>query len=204
MLKWTTIQRTLKAVACGLLLALAPLANAETGTVTYYGSSDDPNGDKLENGSGACWKARSYGICYGKCFEGVWDPRMVAAINTGRGQNTKKIGTCYKVKCKRGAKRGWGNSRYGWDYPCKTEEPIEVMITDSCPCGQNTYNDENCCGPQTHIDLSKAAFERIADAKWGVIDIETWEVPCSDWSGGKYGTSIKDCCSWGSTHSCIR
>ncbi|WIA15742.1 hypothetical protein OEZ85_002357 [Tetradesmus obliquus] len=174
---------------------------AETGTATYYGASDDPHGDKLENGSGACWKARSYGVCYGKCFEKVEGPRLLAAINTPEMGLTSKIGSCYKVKCKRGAKRGQGSSQYGWDYPCRTEEPIEVMITDSCPCHQNEHNKRNCCGPAVHLDLSYWAFEKIADPKWGLVDVEAWEVACSDSSGSKYGTEIKDCCGWRSTHT---
>jgi hypothetical protein len=172
-------------------------------SATFYGDFDDPNKDVLENGTGACWKARSYGICYGKCFENIAEPKLVAAINTRQGENTRLIGKCFKVHCTKGSKRGFPWSTFGlWD-PCKTEEPIEVMITDSCPCGKNNDNLRHCCGPHRHLDLSKWAFEKIADEKWGVIDITAQEVPCTDPSGAMYGVTLKNCCGWKTTKQCL-
>jgi hypothetical protein len=149
----------LRKLAVGSLFGIALLAAgavAETGTATYYGGGDDPNHDKLEDGSGACWKARNYGICHSNCFEKMADPKLVAAINTKGMELTTKIGACYKVKCTTGKKRGKGDSEHGWHYPCKTEEPIEVIITDSCPCAKNEDNKRNCCADHIHLDLSLA------------------------------------------------
>jgi hypothetical protein len=191
----------MKVITIILLFVLIAQVHAHAWSATFYGGSDDPNQDKIEQGSGACWKARAYKECWGgTCFESITGPKLVAAISTRNGENTKKIGKCFRVQCIKGAKRGFSWSFWGIVDPCISDESIEVMITDSCPCGKNADNTQNCC--KKNLDLSKWAFERIADPKWGVIDIETQEVPCSDPSGKLYGVKLSDCCKWPNTR-CI-
>ncbi len=47
---------------------------------------------------------------------------------------------------------------------CKTDAPVRVMITDTCPCHypSNAYSNKRwCCGDERHMDLSWAAFEQV-------------------------------------------
>jgi hypothetical protein len=166
----------------------AALVNA---TASFHGNAAY-NGDPyaLNDGSCACWKARTYGVCSAaQCFHQVQWPYLTGALSTPGMNNTAECGTCYRVTCVPGRLRGRADSELGpWEGCLRPGAAVTVVVTDSCPCGHwNPSNRRWCCGgaERPHIDLSYWAFERIGRLEQGVIDVTLERVPCDayEWTG---------------------
>ncbi len=60
------------------------------------------------------------------------------------------------------------------------KKSVTVKISDSCPCQHpNPSNKRWCCGDVTHLDLSYAAFDQIAERHRGVVDLKVRPASCS-------------------------
>jgi len=92
----------------------------------------------------------------------------IAALNTNWYNSGKVCGQCYEVACV-GA---WTGSN-----ACCTGKNVTVLVTDHCPAG-GTW----CNGDVNHMDLSDAAFTRIANPSCGVIKLNYRQVPCPYYS----------------------
>ncbi|KAJ9543244.1 hypothetical protein OSB04_022951 [Centaurea solstitialis] len=88
--------------------------------------------------------------CYGNTPQGVW----IAAASDPLWNNGAICGTNFTVKC-----TGATNP---FPHPCYEGKTVTVKIVDHCP---------GCGGT---IDLSKEAFETIANPVAGVIKIDYW------------------------------
>jgi hypothetical protein len=186
--------------ALALLCMLATKAsqaaeNWRQGSVTFYGNAMAPFYDPypLMEGTCSCKKAHDYGICYnGICFEKIADPKMVAAITRPGMENTRLCGQCFEIRCTAGKYRGLDWSEFGSPNVCRAPQgSIVVQITDSCPTRHpNESNSKYCVyqPPVTHFDLSYWAFERLADPKYGVVDVQYRSVQCPTDDQGAFGT----------------
>lgn len=169
-------------------------------SATFYGNNGYPFFDSysLDDGTCSCKKAREYGVCYNDhCFEYIKDPRMTAAINTPGRENTRMCGKCVEIRCVRGKNRGFISSLFDWRNPCyDSNKRIVVSITDSCPTWHaNPSNAQHCnYNKGTHFDLSYWAFIKLADAKFGVIDIEYRFIECSKGMENNLGIKWSKCC----------
>lgn len=169
-------------------------------SATFYGNSGSPFFDaySLDDGTCSCKKAREYGMCYNnQCFEFIKDPRMTAAINTPGRENTRLCGRCVEIRCIRGKNRGIISSIFDWRNPCyDSNKSIVVSITDSCPTWHsNPSNAQHCNYDKgTHFDLSYWAFIKLADAKFGVIDIKYRFIECPSDTENKLGIKWSKCC----------
>ena len=171
-----------------ILFLLLLGVSADLGTATFYGGNDDRQ-FSLKDGTCACWKSRAYGTpCYNDwCFEDVWWPYAVAAVNTPGVENTRECGQCYRLTCVPGRVRGRQDSKYGpWNGCLFPNASVTVKVTDSCPCQHwNPNNRDHCCGPHKHFDLSHWAFGKVGLHEQGVIDVAYEKVDCpSDWDLG--------------------
>lgn len=179
-----------------LLLGFKPIhCDWKTGSATFYGNKEY-NGDQddISDGTCACWKAWKYNICYNDwCFESIKDPKMIGAINTPGSENTAFCGICVELKCTTGRYRGLDWSEFGKDNVCYNNNPIIIQITDSCPeIHRNPTNKKYCNISHRHFDLSFWAFGKLADHKFGVIDINYKFVDCPP--SDLLGTTSKHCC----------
>lgn len=191
-----------------LLLCVNNVAAWIPGSATFYGNSAAPYYDsyRLEDGTCACHKAKASGVCYnGLCFEKIADPKMVAAVNTPRLENTRLCGKCVEIRCSIGKYRGLPLSEFDWRNPCNAiprKKSITVTVTDSCPESHANPSNAKYCRYDTknmHFDLSFWAFQKLADPLFGVIDIDFRFVPCQESIIRKTGTIWKTCCA-DSTH----
>ncbi|KAF5842723.1 hypothetical protein DUNSADRAFT_5490 [Dunaliella salina] len=70
----------------------------------------------------------------------------------------------------------------GRSYVCHDESAsVVVRSVDTCRCTYPPNEKSNrrwCCGDVDHLDLSKWAFEKLAELRWGVIKLEYRAVPC--------------------------
>ena len=95
---------------------------------------------------------------------------------------TDKCGQCFEVVCVDGATRGKEWSDLGPWGGCTDagKKSVTVKISDSCPCQHpNPSNKRWCCGDVTHLDLSYAAFDQIAERHRGVVDLKVRPASCS-------------------------
>lgn len=144
-----------------------------TGRATFYGDND---GDSIDRGS----------CGWGKIPD--WERDKIAAVTDrfpgmwGGGTHNIGCGQCFEVKCKDGATRGKSWSKYGWNSPCYNKgKSIIVKVTDTCKCYYKPKEASNrrwCCGDVPHFDLSAWAFYKLANRKWGVMDIDYRRVKC--------------------------
>lgn len=184
---------------CSFFMLMFPIFGMcewKTASATFYGNREY-NGDQdaITDGTCACWKASKYGICYNNwCFQSITDPKMVGAINTKGSENTHLCGICVEIKCTSGRYRGLDWSEFGSDKVCYNEnDSIIIQITDSCPeIHRNPNNAKYCSVAHRHFDLSFWAFGKLAEHKWGVIDINYKFVDCP--SQDKLGTKSQECC----------
>merc|ERR1712129_277604 len=151
------------------------LSSWQTGRATFYGDND---GDSIDRGS--CGNGRIPD----------WEKGLVAAVTDshpgmwGGATNNIGCGQCFEVKCKDGQTRGKWWSKLGKDSPChkyNKGKSIIVKITDTCKCyylPKQASNERWCCGDVPHFDLSAWAYDKIAERKWGVIDIDYRRVKC--------------------------
>mmetsp|Transcript_18802 Transcript_18802/g.34123 ORF Transcript_18802/g.34123 Transcript_18802/m.34123 type:complete len:205 (-) Transcript_18802:221-835(-) len=121
-----------------------------------------------------------------------WSPtgRFVAAWPDKQWGFASSCGRCYEVRCRNSDFRdGYGQfldrSQSCYDSQGKS---VVLTITDACPCSypNNAYSNQRwCCGDMNHMDLSKEAFEQLANLDVGVIGMEFREVDC--YSKGNQG-----------------
>ncbi|KAI8464805.1 MAG: expansin [Monoraphidium minutum] len=156
----------MRGAACMLLLlaaAATPSAAWHHGRATFYGNGD------------------GYSIHHGSCQFGQLDNHDIAAFSDTDPEFSGSCGSCYEVACEEGRLTdGYGKTldRHG---ACKGGASVVVRITDSCPCNYpaNYYSNKRwCCGDMRHMDLSWAAFEKIADTGKGVVGIKFRRVAC--------------------------
>ena len=124
-------------------------------------------------------------IYTGSCGFGQVANHFVTAWHTDGGYDwglTEKCGQCYEVMCVDGRTRGHDWSDLGPWAGCQEagKKSVTVMISDSCPCHHpNQGNKRWCCGDATHLDLSYAAFDQIAERDRGVVDLKVRPGDCS-------------------------
>eukprot|EP00798_Chlamydomonas_sp_ICE-L_P011694 gene11694-34420_t len=132
-----------------------------TGRTTWY---DD-----------AAWMSVHHGSCmYGH----------VGAVNEGADVYGGSCGKCFEMKCSPAVVTDAFGMVIDRSGDCLTEEPIQIAITDTCPC----YKEENlfsnkrwCCGDMDHFDIGIWAFNKMADSGKGVIGIQYRAIECPGW-----------------------
>jgi hypothetical protein len=73
---------------------------------------------------------------------------------------------------------------HGGSAPNKTKKTLLILRPSKPPSilspqTANYYSNKRwCCGDMYHLDMSVWAFEKLAQTKWGVIAIESRDVPC--------------------------
>ncbi|KAL6758471.1 RlpA-like double-psi beta-barrel-protein domain-containing protein-containing protein [Haematococcus lacustris] len=106
---------------------------------------------------------------------------MVAALNDGHPRYSGSCGRCYKIRCKPMTVRDNFGQQIDRNNECYNQDPITVVITDTCPCDKpnNAYSNKRwCCGDMDHFDVGIWAFQKFADPGKGVVGIEYQETPC--------------------------
>ncbi|GMH39983.1 hypothetical protein BSKO_07887 [Bryopsis sp. KO-2023] len=168
-------------VLLGVLACLACLAavNAQVqvaspwiaGRATSYGS--EPWLWSIHEGScgyGYIWPDEPLG----------WDK---AAMPDVHPDYAGSCGRCYEVACDPTLFSDNFNNAIDRRHVCyDSSQSVVVHVSDTCPCNYpaNFYmNKRWCCGDMDHLDLSIWAFEKLANAKWGVIGIKYRQVPCT-------------------------
>ncbi|KAJ3682037.1 hypothetical protein LUZ60_014610 [Juncus effusus] len=129
---------------------------------TFYG--DDSGSDTI---GGACG--------YGNIFNNAYGLNT-AALSTVLFQDGFGCGQCYQIRCS-GAKA------------CYAGSPI-VTVTATNLCPPNWALDSNnggwCNPPRTHFDMSKPAFNKIADWHAGIVPVMYRRVPCQTNGGLRF------------------
>ncbi|KAG1668661.1 hypothetical protein FOA52_001268 [Chlamydomonas sp. UWO 241] len=162
-----------------LMLAMCGLVSGQddgwrTGRATWY--DDDPS---MSVHDGSCM----YGYLGGRYGgEGNWH---VGAMNDGNPLYAGSCGKCFEIKCEpMNFKDNYGQE-LGRDGACSSTDPINVVMTDTCPCSKpgNEYSNQRwCCGDMDHFDLGIWAFRNMADTSLGVIGIKYRPIDCpSGW-----------------------
>ncbi|KAJ4784788.1 expansin A7 [Rhynchospora pubera] len=128
---------------------------------TFYG--DDSGSDTL---NGACG--------YGSLFNGYGTD--TAALSSVLFQDGYSCGQCYQIRCT-------GSPA------CYAGSPI-VTVTATNLCPPNWALDSNnggwCNPPRTHFDMSKPAFNKIAQIRAGIVPVMYRRVPCTRYGGMRF------------------
>ncbi|KAG2442669.1 hypothetical protein HXX76_002752 [Chlamydomonas incerta] len=113
-----------------------------------------------------------------------WTPtgRDVGAFSDQMDGFSSSCGRCYEVKCRNSQiTDGYGQSMDRSNACFDEAKSVIITIADACPCRypNNEYSNQRwCCGDMNHVDLSREAFEQIADLGLGVIGLYMREVDC--------------------------
>eukprot|EP00887_Chlorella_sp_A99_P004291 scaffold15.g4291.t1 len=164
-------------VLLGLALAAAAAAGAagdalawKVGRATYYGAP----GDTWSIHDGSC----THQYLWPDVGTG-WD---AGAISDQNAAFIGSCGRCYEIKCNPGLfKDGYGTQLDRTTVCRDTAASVVITIVDACPCyySSNAYSNKRwCCGDMDHFDISVWSFEKLAELKWGVIELLYRPVPC--------------------------
>lgn len=133
------------------------------GTATYV---KEFQSHPLNDGGGACGYGDLDIFRYGRYTAGL------SAALFGRGG---ACGGCYELRCV---------NHIQW---CLRGSPtVVVTATDFCPANMGLADDDAggwCNFPREHLELSEAAFLRVAKAKAGIVPVQFRRVSC-DRAGG--------------------
>eukprot|EP01023_Acetabularia_acetabulum_P001534 TRINITY_DN1059_c0_g1_i1.p1 TRINITY_DN1059_c0_g1~~TRINITY_DN1059_c0_g1_i1.p1 ORF type:complete len:412 (-),score=73.87 TRINITY_DN1059_c0_g1_i1:2013-3248(-) len=141
-----------------------------TGRATYYGNE----WWLWDIHQGSC------GYSYLCPEEGTgWD---ITALPDLHPDYAGSCGQCYEVKCNpSNFQDNYGETLWREGVCLDPEASVVVTVTDTCPCyfPTNMYSNERwCCNDMEHFDLSIWAFEKLAEARWGVIGLSYRKVTC--------------------------
>ncbi|KAJ3689655.1 hypothetical protein LUZ61_018819 [Rhynchospora tenuis] len=115
------------------------------------------------------------GACgYGSLFNGYGTD--TAALSSVLFQDGYSCGQCYQIRC-------------NGSPACYAGSPI-VTVTATNLCPPNWALDSNnggwCNPPRTHFDMSKPAFNKIAQTRAGIVPVMYRRVPCTRYGGMRF------------------
>ncbi|KAF5842724.1 RlpA-like double-psi beta-barrel-protein domain-containing protein-containing protein [Dunaliella salina] len=191
--------RLLAAYAFGFQLAF--LQAQEHGPVGAFKSSFDwkwKEGRATYFGDGA-WPIHIGGCNYDYLWKDEGTGYDVVALANTHPEYVGSCGGCWEVRCKNGWTKDFYGEYFDRSYSCHDESAsVIVRNVDTCKCHYPPNEPSNkrwCCGDMDHLDLSRWAFEKLAELRWGVIKLEYRAVPC-DYQPEKRANNMTDVCRY--------